>query len=195
MQTKRSILLLTSINLLMNLAFSGCSCGQAPTLGGESNNTFPTIQSSSLNDKTFNMPDDFATSEVFVILGFTHESKEDVALWAEKLENIDPQLPVYEIPVISGFVPGLLEGVIRGGMKKKYSPKEQEYVIPVFADADKLDKGFTRRGENECVVVLLNMQRKVVGEAYGKFTDGKLHQLRKILVSSFQDKVLKSETM
>ncbi|MDD2941473.1 MAG: hypothetical protein PHC51_00760 [bacterium] len=184
MPARNSIALFIAISLLVNFTFSGCSSGQAASPDHALSNTFPTIQSSSLNKMTLELPRDFPHTEVFVLLGFSHESKENVALWARKLRALDPQRPVYEMPVISGVVPGLLESVIRRGMKKKYSPEDQANIIPVFSDADKLEQRFTERGEHQSMAILLDKQRQIIGKVYGIFTEAKLQQLTQMIKDS-----------
>lgn len=118
------------------LGFTGCS--ETYPRRDPSGETFPSVAGTSLEGKSFTLPDDLEGKPAVLIVGYLQESQFDIDRWLLGLFDSNVDVAVYEVPTIPGLVPGLFSGRIDQGMRSGIPSEDWASVITVYDDGEKI---------------------------------------------------------
>jgi hypothetical protein len=149
---------------------------------------FPSVEGTSLADKPYAIPEDFAGAPVVLLVGYIMETQFDLDRWLVGLAQAGLDVRVYEIPTIPGLVPGMFAGAIDSGMRSGIPKEDWGSVITVYGDGGEIVRFTGNEGPRNGRVLLLDGDGKVVFFHDRGFSAGVLMQLGERL------KALKAET-
>ena len=175
------VLVLASCSLLV-------SCSSTLERRDPTGERFPSVQGTSLSDKTYAIPEDFAGAPVVLLVGYIMETQFDLDRWLVGLAQAGLDVRVYEIPTIPGLVPGMFAGAIDSGMRSGIPKEDWGSVITVYGDAGEIVSFTGNEGPRNGRIFLLDGEGKVVFFHDRGFSAGVLMELGKKL------KALKAET-
>jgi hypothetical protein len=145
---------LTALSLLVPLFTLGACSSPSPNRNpvGE---VFPSVVGQSLEKKAWRLPEDVVGEKTILLVGYVQDAQFDIDRWLIALEQTKVQLPVFEVPTITGMVPRLISGTIDDGMRSGIPQEIWKAVITVYAGAGVI-KAFTgsERPRNARVLLL-----------------------------------------
>ena len=143
------------------IAFSACSAkykNQNPI-----HQPFPTVQGKSLNGDLIDIPRDLLAEKVVFLVGFKQNSQFDIDRWLLGLFDSKVEIPIYEIPTITGIVPGMIAGRIDDGMRSGIPQDLWQSVITVYTkNAKQIAQFCGNEKPNNARVFLLDQEAKVL---------------------------------
>jgi hypothetical protein len=169
------------IILFISLA-SGCST-QYPnqSVVGKS---FPSVNGQNLEEKAFNIPEDFNKAFTLLLVGYKQNSQFDIDRWLIGLDMTETNVDAYEIPTIQGLFPRMFSTMIDNGMRKGIPKQLWKGVITVYEDGEKVQAFTGNEDPNNARVILLNKDGIVLYFYDDGFSVAALNQLRNILIPS-----------
>jgi hypothetical protein len=135
--------------------------GASGAVGAESR-ALPPLTLTDLNGKTHALPQEWTRGGV-LILGFAHDARAQMDSWRDALK-LSPDDHWIEAPIV-GNVSGLIQPMIKAGMKSKYEGALRDHVTPVFEGADVIRK--TVEPHADVVVLILDGSGQIVGREEG----------------------------
>jgi len=144
---------------MFGIAFSmGCATHPAQNPVGQ---VFPSVHGKSLAGKSITIPDDFHGGPAIIIIGYKERSQFDIDRWLLGLSTKKLDIPIYEVPSIVGFFPGLMSNGIDDGMRSGIPEEDWSQVVTIYEDADKIAKFTGNTNGRIGRVVLLDAEGKV----------------------------------
>ena len=133
----------------------------------------PPLTVTDLNGKTHALPQEWTSGGV-LILGFAHDARGQMDSWRDALK-LSPDDHWIEAPIV-GNVSGLIQPMIKAGMKSKYEGALRGHVTPVFEGADVIRK--TVAPHADVVVLILDGSGQIVGREEGAPSAAAAEKLR-----------------
>lgn len=145
-------------------ALSALALITAANAASAESRALPVLTLTDLNGKTHPLPREWAGGSGVLILGFAHDAREQMDAWREalKLSAGDQWI---EAPVV-GNVSGLIQPMIKAGMKSKYEGALRSHITPVFDGAATV-RDAVAPNEAKVVVLVLDGAGQILGRAEG----------------------------
>lgn len=107
-----------------------------------------------------------------LVAGFSHEAGNGTAAWVKAIhaDSALNGITVYEIAQIAG-APGLIQGMIKSGMRKGVPPAEQDNFVVLTQDEKEWRTYFTVGGDKVPYVLALDAAGKVLWQGHGPAAD------------------------
>jgi hypothetical protein len=99
---------------------------------------FPRVIGSSLEGEEVVLPDVGSGDPLLLLVGYKQNSQFDIDRWLIGLFQTGIQVKAYEVPTISGMIPGMISGTINRGMQRGIPSEDWGGVVTVYGDADKI---------------------------------------------------------
>jgi hypothetical protein len=119
-----------------------------------------------------------------LILGFSHESSNDVTNWNKHFKvpyATDGRVDFYELADFQG-VPSLVMKMILHGMRRSIQEPERSHFAPFYSDEDQWKKLVNFDNANISYIVLANAKGQVIWRAHGPASDQSAAELESALV-------------
>jgi hypothetical protein len=123
---------------------------------------FPTVETKTLDGQKITLPDYLAGQPAILIVGYLQEAQFDIDRWLYSLIENKIDVPVYEVPTISGLVPRFLSETINKGMQSGIPSEDWPSVATVYQDADQIVSVLGNQNPQNGQVVLLNATGRIV---------------------------------
>lgn len=123
---------------------------------------FPTVKGKSLAGKEWILPQDLAGEAVILLLGYKQEAQFDIDRWLIGLDAKQVKLPIFEIPVLAGIIPKMIQDRIDKGMQRGIPSELWKVVITVYEDGQKLVETTGNENPNNARVLLLDKKGQIV---------------------------------
>lgn len=144
---------------------------------------FPTLESKDLNERTVNLPQDFAADRSLLFVAFEQEQQTDVNTWlpfAEKLEQ-NGQAKFYELPVLPSAL-SLVGGFIQNGMRSGIpSQTTRAKTITLYTNVSRFRANLGLGRTNQIYAVVINRTGQVLAVESGAYSEAKAQRLRAAL--------------
>ena len=125
------------------------------------NTAFPEVTGKSLEDSTYQIPQDFSGQPVLFLIGYKQKSQFDIDRWLIGLDMKGATLSTYELPTIQGLFPRMFQTRIDEGMRKGIPKALWKGVITIYKDGEKVQKFTGNTNPNNTRVVLLDSAGKI----------------------------------
>jgi ATP10 protein len=140
---------------------------------------FPPLRASSLERKSYHLPEDFEGDVNVCLIAFKREQQKNVDTWTRGLKplNLPGNVHVYEMPTISKgprFFTSWLDGRMRAGIHDKQA---REMTITLYLNKGSFRKALAIPDEKTIYVLLIDKQGAVLWRTTGDFTDDKGQEL------------------
>lgn len=142
---------------------------------------FPRVMGSSLEGDEVVLPDVGRGDPLLLLVGYKQNAQFDIDRWLIGLSETGIKVKAFEVPTISGMIPGMISGTIDRGMQRGIPSEDWGAVVTVYDDADKIARftgnadGLTGR------VLVLDGAGKVVFFHDQGFSVSSLQRMRKRL--------------
>ena len=123
---------------------------------------FPTVRGEDLDGTPKTLPADLAGKPALLFVGFKQDTQFDIDRWMIALTMLKTPVDIYEIPTISGLMPGLFANAIDGGMREGIPREAWKSVITVYRDAGTIEAFTGREPAMPARVLLLDRDGTVV---------------------------------
>ena len=99
----------------------------------------PRLEATALDGSRLVLPDSVAANLTLIGFGYQRQSQDDISSWLEPFRR--QYMPAEgfracEVPMMGPSVPGLLRGIINGGMRNATPVEERRWVAPFYGDID-----------------------------------------------------------
>lgn len=144
----------------------------------------PEIRVRSLEGERLVIPRDLEGSRNLLAVAFQREQQADVDTWVPefgRLEEADPKLVAYEVPVISRrWAP--FRPMIDGGMTAAIpNPKTRAHTLTTYTDVGRVTRALGVADSERIVVVLVDREGEIEWFHLGERTDQAAVSLRSAL--------------
>lgn len=156
---------------------------------------FPTMTGTTLSGETLTLPDVLTGRIGLLILADHYAARFEVEQWASYAMDTygeQPELALYEVPLISGVGP-LMRKVIDAAMVRGTPAGTQSHVMTVYGDLRVLKKRLQIGGRPRAYVVLLGRTGRLIWRAEGELTQEKRAELDEALAAQGIESVEEEE--
>lgn len=103
-----------------------------------------------------------------LIAAFSHDAGMQSGEWRKAVlaDTALKEIPVYELAMLEK-APGIIRGMIKGGMRKGLSPAEQDHTVVMTQDQKLWEKYFGVENDKEPYLVMLNASGEVMWRGHG----------------------------
>lgn len=147
-----------------------CAAGPVPLAEGD---RLPALAGDLLSGRRWVVPDSTSGRPVLLLLGFTYESRLDVAEWAGAFRRRfgpAPGVELLEVPVIG--TPGRLgRPFIERAMRRGMPRQEHDGVLMVYRDAGRWKRLAGYRAKDVAYVLLVGPDGRLAWRGSGPFRD------------------------
>jgi hypothetical protein len=137
---------------------------------------FPTVSGSNLNEKPFNLPNDFEGERNIVFVAFEQWQQSQVDSWmpaTKKIAEKDKSLRFYEVPTLSAMMP-LVRKFIDGGMRGGIADKNVRAItITLYLNKENFRAWLKLPSEKNIYVLVVDRKGNVLWQQEGAFTEEK----------------------
>lgn len=144
----------------------------------------PEIDVRSLEGERLTLPHDLEGERNLLAVAFRREQQADVDTWVPEfisLEQGDPKLVAYEIPVISRRW-GPFRPMIDGGMTAAIpDPKTRAHTLTTYTDVGRVTRALEVEDTDQIVVALVDREGQIEWLHLGERTDQAVDSLRSAL--------------
>jgi hypothetical protein len=153
------------------------------------NITFPTISSSNLEGKKFELPQDFKGKLNIILIAFQREQQDLVEEWLPFLDDLarkTPDIAFYELPTLNiSYI--LVRRVIDGGMQAGIPDiNARERTITLYLNKKTFRKELDIPDEKTIYILLINKKGEVIWRTQGRFTNEKSIDLENTVKKNLQ---------
>lgn len=145
------------------------------------NQTFPTVQGTSLEEQPMQIPQDLPEENVLLLLGYVQDAQFDIDRWLIGLDMTQTEVKAYELPAIQGMFPRMFKTQIDEGMRRGIPKEMWGGVITIYADGDRIQQFTGNENPNNARVILLNEQREIIYFYDRGFAVAALNEVRALL--------------
>lgn len=138
---------------------------------------FPEVSGKALDDKVWQIPKDLAGENSVLLVGYKQNSQFDIDRWLIGFDQFQLKAPIFEIPTVSGMIPGLIANKIDAGMRSGIPSDLWKAVITIYEDADKVIDFTGNEDPLNARVMVLDKNGQVVYMHDRGFSVGALRQL------------------
>ena len=140
--------------LFLILLVSSCSTNyKNQAVLGE---VFPSVKGESLNKKSWLIPQDFAGTNILLLVGYKQDSQFDIDRWLIGIDMKKIDIKVYELPTIQGMFPRMFKTQINNGMRKGIPNPLWGAVITIYSDGNRVQEFTGNEKPNNARVILLD---------------------------------------
>jgi hypothetical protein len=148
--------------------------------------TFPSVSGSNLEQRPFNLPQDFEGKLNLVALAFEQWQQNEVNSWlptVTMLEELYPNLKFYELPTLTQFN-GLFQSAIDGGMRSGIPDiATREVTITLYLDRAAFMRSLEIPDAKAIVLLLVDNEGKIYWRGQGPFDETQNEGLEQILIT------------
>jgi len=141
-----------------------------PFSWGAVGNSFPTLTEQTLSGRSVTLPLHISEHYSLILLAFERETQTQADSWGQfangRLATERPSIQYFYVPALSGFY-SFISGVIKGGMRKKFSPGLQDQTILYVGDLDPIKEALQVKATELAHVVLVDAQSKIIAQWSG----------------------------
>jgi hypothetical protein len=151
--------------LLIAISFSGLAGCSSPIANrNPTGEVFPTVTGNLLSGDTVELPTDVkdANPPVLLLAAYDQNAQFDVDRWLLGILQAELAVTPYEVPTVSGLVPGLIANRIDDGMRSGIPEKDWASVVTVYDDAEKVVQFTGNEKPRNTRVMLLDPDGRVV---------------------------------
>jgi hypothetical protein len=163
------------------------------TFGLAQNVVFPSVSGSNLEQRPFNLPQDFEGKLNLVALAFEQWQQNDVNSWlptVATLQGLYPNLKFYELPTLTQFN-GLFQSAIDGGMRAGIPDKAtREVTITLYLDRAAFMRSLEIPDIKNIVLLLVDNEGNIYWRGQGPFDETQSENLGRTLTALSRDWVL-----
>lgn len=145
---------------------------------------FPQVSGTALDDKNWSIPTDLKGSNALLLIGFKQDAQFDIDRWLIGIDQKKYKINVFEMPVISGWIPRMISGKIDSGMRSGIPNELWKIVVTVYKDADKVIDFLGNADPLNARVVVLDTEGKVAWFHDRGFSVAVLNQLAEFFPQS-----------
>lgn len=146
---------------------------------------FPTVSGSSLEQRAFNLPEDFEGNLNLVALAFEQWQQTDVNSWLPTVSKLREQytgLRFYELPTLTQFN-GLFQEFIDGGMRSGIQDKAtREITITLYLDREAFLRSLEIPDIKSIVLLLVDKEGNIYWRGQGAFDETQAEVLGRTLI-------------
>ena len=186
-----SIVILLALTAVVTLpATATAKQGKKPPVPIAVGDTFPRLESEFLSGRKAVLPDAAKGKIALVLMGFTYDSRFAVEKWVARFTDAYGKtegVTFFEVPVIGGMA-RLARWFIDSGMRRGTPKDLHDNVITVYGGVDrwKTVMEFTKSGENDAYVVLLDGDGRVTWRFRGSLEDRAFAALQAAVAAELQ---------
>lgn len=118
--------------------------------------SFPTITGFSLDEKEWELPQEWNDQVTLILAGYVQDSQFDIDRWLIGLDMKKVVVAVYELPTIKGLVPRMISSRINEGMRSGIPKQLWSKVITIYKDGAKIQKFTGNENPRNARVILLD---------------------------------------
>ena len=148
---------------------------------------FPTVTGTALDDAQLTIPQDLSGRKVLLFVGYKMETQFDIDRWLLGLYEAKIAVEVYELPTISGLIPGLFSGSIDDGMRSGIPSEDWAIVVTIYRDARTVEQFLGNENPLPARVVLLDESGDVLFFHDRGYSLASLLRLNETLDKAFKD--------
>jgi len=182
---------------LLGLAFSRVGdralAGLGGVLGATEPRALPPLTGRALDGEPYELPGDLPRRYSFIVVAFRREQQELVDQWLPwlvDLEELRPDVAVYELPVLSSMY-SPARWFIDGGMARGVSDAPaRARTITVYTDVAKAVRDLGLAGTDTIAVLLVEHSGRILGRELGGFDEQKAKRLAAALESERADEAI-----
>lgn len=170
------------LSLFVLFAVSGCGAStyeNRDTVG----TVFPSVEGESLEEKRYQLPEDFAGKPVLFMVGYVQRTQFDLDRWLLGLVQLKTPVTFVEVPTIKGLMPGLFADWIDSAMRKGIPQEDWGGVITVYGDASKIVEWTGNVHPENGRICLLDETGKVIWFHDRGYSAAKVSELDKLVRS------------
>jgi hypothetical protein len=126
-------------NIAVALFFLLDLAGSAPVMWAR----LPRLEATALDGSRLTLPDSVAARITLVGFGYQREAQKDIDSWFEPFRreySSDGTFRACEVPMMGTRIPGLLRGVVNGGMRRAIPRESWRWVAPFYGNIDEYSK-------------------------------------------------------
>jgi hypothetical protein len=154
---------------------------------------FPNVSGSNLEQRPFNLPQDFEGKLNLVALAFEQWQQNDVNSWlptVTTLQELYPNLKFYELPTLTQFN-GLFQSAIDGGMRAGIPDKAtREVTITLYLDRAAFMRSLEIPDIKAIVLLLVDKEGNIYWRGQGPFDETRKEGLEQVLIIMSKEGVL-----
>ena len=169
--------------LLFVMLLALCACSQTYPNKDITGLTFPSVKGASLENKEHNIPADFKSQPVILLIGYKQNSQFDIDRWLIGLDMTGTSISAYELPTIAGLAPKMFKTFIDNGMRSGIPKELWGGVITIYADGERVQAFTGNENPNNARVVLLDDNSKIVYFHDRGFSVSALNDVRSALAA------------
>ena len=147
---------------------------------------FPKLKASNLENRDFQLPEDFAGERNLVLIAFQREQQKLLDTWLREMprfQQADPGFQYYELPTIERLN-ALARWFIDSGMRRGIPDKNaRARTITLYIDKKPFEESLQLPTEETVYALLVDRSGKVLWRAEGSFDESKGESLLKALQS------------
>lgn len=123
---------------------------------------FPSISGSSLDQKSYQIPQDLGDEKTLLLIGYKQNAQFDIDRWMIGIDMSGTKVSIIELPAIQGFLPRLFKSKIDEGMRSGIPEELWPVVVTVYEDGRRVQSFTGNESPSNARVVLLNDTGRVI---------------------------------
>lgn len=129
----------------------------------------PSTEGETLSGKKMKPVNEVRGHVVILVAGFSHDAGVQCGPWMKAIEGDEAlkQVSPLELAMLEK-APGMLRGMIKGGMRKGLSAEEEEKIVVMTQDQEQWEKFFGVGDRAEPYVLMLNAKGDIVWRGHGQ---------------------------
>ena len=147
---------------------------------------FPKLRASNLENREFQLPQDFAGERNLVLIAFQREQQEQIETWLREMPRFqasDPGFQYYELPTIERLN-SLARWFIDSGMRRGIPDKNaRARTITLYIDKKPFEESLQLPTERTVYALLVDRTGRVLWRAEGAYDESEGESLLKALSS------------
>lgn len=169
--------MLNRLPLLALLLFLLSACSSLVINQDPTGQVFPSVRGTSLDGKSYLLPDDFAGKPLVLLVGYKQRSQFDLDRWILGLVQLQTPVRIVELPTIKGLIPGMFANRIDEGMRNGIPEEDWGAVITVYDEAAPIVEFTGNENGSNGRVILLDKSGKVIWFADRGYSAGEVKAL------------------
>lgn len=140
----------------------------------------PSLHGTTLSGRPFRLPEDLGTHPTFLIFGFAHDAREDVAAWKHALDA--QHLPYFSVPTAAADLHAEAMEPVVTAMRVHVPPDLHDRIIQVHQGGPELLRRMDWIPDLFAKVLVTDTTGTILAEhAVGPFSPNAFHELKEAL--------------